>query len=169
MANCIACDRLKDQFPGALRRIDEFRGETHILVDREQLHSIMTFLKDDEETLCNMLLDIVGVDTGSPSPRFRVVYLLHSMKYNNRLAVAIEVAEGEAADTLSDLWRAADWMEREVYDMFGITFHQHPNLRRILLPEDYVGHPMRKDYPLKGVDFDKPFAVCLERETPADA
>ncbi len=86
------------------------------------------------------------------------------MKYNNRLGIKIAVPEGAAVDTVSDLWKAADWMEREVYDMFGIEFSRHPDLRRILLPDDFVGHPLRKDYPLKGVDFDKPFPVCLEEE-----
>jgi NADH-quinone oxidoreductase subunit C len=74
------------------------------------------------------------------------------------------VAEGAAPDTVSDIWKAADWLEREVYDMFGIRFSDHPDLRRILLTDDFVGHPLRKDFPLKGVDFDKPFPVCLEEE-----
>jgi NADH-quinone oxidoreductase subunit C len=93
-----------------------------------------------------------------------VVYLLHSMKYNNRLGIKIAVPEGAAVESVSDLWKAANWMEREVYDMFGIEFSHHPDLRRILLPDDFVGHPLRKEYPLKGVDFDKPFPVCLEEE-----
>jgi NADH-quinone oxidoreductase subunit C len=171
MAKCTACERLKEKFPEAVRAVDEFRGETHITVDKGQLRAVMTFLKDSEETLYDLLVDIAGVDSGSGSPRFQVVYLLHSMKYNNRLMIKIGVAEGAAVDTVSDLWKAADWMEREVYDMFGIEFSHHPDLRRILLPDDFVGHPLRKDYPLKGVDFDKPFPVCLEEEkgNPADA
>ena len=115
-------------------------------------------------TLYDLLVDIAGVDLGNESPRFLVVYLLHSMKYNNRLGIKIAVPEGAAVESVSDLWKAADWMEREVYDMFGIKFSHHPDLRRILLPDDFVGHPLRKEYPLKGVDFDKPFPVCLEEE-----
>jgi NADH-quinone oxidoreductase subunit C len=171
MAECSACKQLMEKFPEAVWGIEEFRGETHITVDKGRLRAVMTFLKDNEETLYDLLVDIAGVDSGSGSPRFQVVYLLHSMKHNNRLEIKIGVAEDAVVDTVSDLWKAADWMEREVYDMFGIGFSRHPDMRRILLPDDFVGHPMRKDYPLKGVDFDKPFPVCLEEEkgNPADA
>ena len=164
MAKATACELLKEAFPEAVRGIEEFRGETHITVDKDRLRAVMAFLKENEGTLYDMLVDIAGVDLGSGSPRFEIVYLLHSMKYNNRLEVKIAVPEGATVESVSDLWKAADWMEREVYDMFGIAFSRHPDLRRILLPDDYIGHPLRKDYPLKGVDFDKPFPVCLEEE-----
>ena len=164
MAKCAACERLKEQFPEAVRGIEEFRGDTFVTVDKGQIRAVMTFLKESEGTLYDLLVDIAGVDLGNESPRFQVVYLLHSMKYNNRLGIKIAVPEGAAVDTVSDLWKAADWMEREVFDLFGIAFNRHPDLRRILLPEDYEGHPLRKDYPLKGVDFDKPFPVCLEED-----
>jgi NADH-quinone oxidoreductase subunit C len=164
MAKCTACEQLKEQFPEAVRGIEEFRGDTFVTVDQGQIRAVMAFLKESEGTLYDLLVDIAGVDLGSGSPRFLVVYLLHSMKYNNRLGIKIAVPEGAAVDTVSDLWKAANWMEREVYDMFGIKFSHHPDLRRILLPDDFVGHPLRKDYPLKGVDFDKPFPVCLEEE-----
>lgn len=164
MAKCTACERLKEKFPEAVRGIEEFRGETRVTVDKGQLRAVMTFLKESEGTLYDLLVDIAGVDSGSESPRFLVVYLLHSMKFNNRLRIKIPVAEGAALDTVSDIWKAADWMEREVYDLFGITFTHHPDMRRILLPDDFVGHPLRKEFPLKGDDFDKPFHVCLEDE-----
>jgi NADH-quinone oxidoreductase subunit C len=164
MAKCAAYEQLKEKFPEAVLAVDEFRGETHITVDQAQLRVVMAFLKESDGMLYDLLVDIAGVDFGSGSPRFQVIYLLQSMKYNNRLEIKIGVAEGAAVDTVSDLWKAADWMEREVYDMFGIKFNHHPDLRRILLPDDFVGHPLRKDYPLKGVDFDKPFPVCLEEE-----
>ncbi len=164
MAKCTACELLKAQFPEAVQGIDEFRGETSITVDQGRLREVMAFLKENEGALYDLLVDIAGVDSGGGSPRFLVVYLLHSMKYNNRLRIRVGVPEGAAVDTVSDIWKAADWMEREVYDLFGITFSRHPDLRRILLPDDFTGHPLRKDYPLKGVDFDKPFPVCLEEE-----
>ncbi len=164
MAKDTAGELLKETFPEAVRGIEEFRGETHITVDKDRLHAVMAFLKENDGTLYDMLVDIAGVDLGSGSPRFEIVYLLNSMKYNNRLEIKIGVPEGAAVETVSDLWKAADWMEREVFDLFGIEFSRHPDLRRILLPDDYDGHPLRKDYPLKGVDFDKPFPVCLEEE-----
>lgn len=164
MAKCTACELLKGKFPEAVLAVSEFRGETAIVVDKEQLRAVMTFLKESNETRYDLMVDIAGVDTGNESPRFFVVYLLHSIKFNNRLRIKIPVAEGAALDTVSDIWRAADWMEREVYDMFGIAFSNHPNLRRILLPDDFVGHPLRKEFPLKGDDFDMPFRVCLDEE-----
>ena len=164
MAEPTVCERLKETFPEAVRGIEEFRGETHVTVEKDRLRAVMAFLKENEGTLFDMLVDIAGVDLGNGSPRFEIVYLLHSMTYNNRLEVKIAVPEGAAVETMSDLWKAADWMEREVFDLFGIAFNRHPDLRRILLPDDYDGHPLRKDYPLKGMDFDKPFPVCLEEE-----
>ncbi len=164
MDKCTACELLREKFPEAVQAVSEFRGETTVIVDKGQLRAVMKFLKESEDTLYNFLVDIAGVDSKSESPRFLVVYLLHSIKFNNRLRIKIPVAEGAALDTVSDIWKAADWMEREVYDMFGIEFSNHPDLRRILLPDDFVGHPLRKEFPLKGDDFDKPFRVCLEEE-----
>ncbi|HBB17339.1 MAG: hypothetical protein A3J94_12715 [Syntrophus sp. RIFOXYC2_FULL_54_9] len=164
MARCTACERLREKFPEAVLAVAEFRGETTVVVDKGRLREVMTFLNRGDETLYDLLVDIAGVDTGNESPRFFVVYLLHSIKFNNRLRIKIPVAEGAALDTVSDLWKSADWMEREVYDMFGIAFSNHPDLRRILLPDDFVGHPLRKEFPLKGDDFDRPFRVCLAEE-----
>jgi NADH-quinone oxidoreductase subunit C len=164
MAKCTACELLRENFPEAVLAVSDFRDESTVVVDKERLRAVMTFLKESEETLYDLVIDIAGVDTGNESPRFQVVYLLHSIKFNRRLRIKIPVAEGSALDTVSDIWKAADWMEREVYDMFGIGFTAHPDLRRILLPDDFVGHPLRKEFPLKGDDFDRPFLVCLEEE-----
>lgn len=164
MSKCTVCELLKGKFPEAVRDVLEFRGETTVVFDKARLREVMTFLKANEETCYDLLVDMAGMDTGDESPRFFVVYLLHSIAFNNRLRIKVPVAEGEALDTVSDIWRAADWMEREVYDMFGISFNNHPDLRRILLPDDFVGHPLRKEFPLKGDDFDRPFRVCLPEE-----
>jgi NADH-quinone oxidoreductase subunit C len=164
MAKCTACELLKGKFPEAVLAVSEFRGETTVVVDKGRLRAVMMFLRENEATRCDLLVDIAGMDTGKESPRFSVVYLLHSIKFNKRLRVKVPVAEGASLDTVSDIWKAADWMEREVYDMFGIAFDHHPDLRRILLPDDFVGHPLRKEFPLKGENFDKPFRVALEEE-----
>jgi NADH-quinone oxidoreductase subunit C len=162
MAEAKACALIRDRFPDAIVKSEEFRGETRVTVTLTAVRPVLAFLMECDETLCDLLLDIVAVDLGKESPRFRIIYLLHSMKYNRRLAIDVAVPEGASVDTVSGLWKAADWMEREVYDMFGIVFADHPDLRRILLPEEFDGHPLRKDFPLQGVDFDKPFPVCLE-------
>jgi len=157
-------DLLKETFPEAVRSIEEFRRETSITVDAGKIREVMTFLKEDERLGYDLLLDLAGVDFDDRSPRFMIAYLLHSTKFNNKLRIKTTVAEGFSPDTVSDIWLAADWMEREVYDMLGIIFNNHPNLTRILLPEDFVGHPLRKDFPVKGTDFDQPLQVCLEEE-----
>lgn len=164
MVRCMAGDLLRGKYPDAVLDIVEFRGETTITVSLGQLRDVMAFLKESENCSYDLLLDLAGVDRGDIAPRFMVVYLLHSMKFNNRLRIKAEVAEGAAVDTLSDIWKAADWLEREAYDMFGISFRHHPDLRRILLEEDFAGFPLRKDYPLAGPDFGKPFNVCLPEE-----
>lgn len=161
---CNAPELLKEKFPEAILKVEEFRGETTITVDKEKIRDVMLFLKENENLRYDLLLDLSGVDYGNEIPRFGVSYLLHSIRFNNRLRIKIRVAEGASPDTVSDVWRAADWMEREAYDMFGIAFGSHPDLRRILLEEDFTGYPLRKDFPLKGADFSKPFTVCLEEE-----
>jgi NADH-quinone oxidoreductase subunit C len=164
MDRCMAGDLLRGKYPEAVLDVVEFRGETTITVGLGQLREVMTFLKDSPNCSYDLLVDIAGVDCGPTAPRFLVVYLLHSLKFTNRLRVKVAVAEGAAVDTVSDLWKAADWLEREAYDMFGIGFNNHPDLRRILLEDDFVGFPLRKDYPLTGPDFGKPMNICLPEE-----
>ncbi len=113
---------------------------------RENLIPLMEKLKGDYE----ILLDITAVDyLGKREKRFEVVYHLLSLSQKKRLRIKVRVDEGEKVSTLSFLWKNANWLEREVYDMFGIEFEGHPDLRRILLYPEFKGHPLRKDYPLK--------------------
>jgi NADH-quinone oxidoreductase subunit C len=93
---------------------------------------------------------ITGVDWWPQTPRFEVIYFLHSMQHNTRLRLSARAREGEPLDSLCHLWRGANWYEREVFDMFGIEFQNHPNLERILMPSDWEGYPLRKDYPIHG-------------------
>jgi NADH-quinone oxidoreductase subunit C len=164
MDSCMAGDLLKETFPEAVLNIEEFRRETSLTVDAGKIREVMTFLKENEKLRYDLLLDLAGVDFDNRSPRFMIAYLLHSTKFNNRLRIKTTVAEGASLHTVSDIWLTANWMEREVYDLLGIIFNNHPNLNRILLPEDFVGHPLRKDFPVKGPDFDQPLQVCLEEE-----
>ena len=146
MDSCRAGELLKRQFPEVVLNSEEFRGETSITIDRNKIRAVMTFLKDSENLNYDLLLDLAGVDFADQTPRFMIAYLLHSTKFNNKLRIKTRISEDGALDTISDIWKAADWMEREAYDMFGIQFEGHSDLRRILCPDDWEGYPLRKDY-----------------------
>jgi NADH-quinone oxidoreductase subunit C len=156
---------LKEKFPNAVRGIEEFRGEITVTVETARFLEVMTFLKENKELSYDMLLDQAGLDFPAQELRFTVSCLLHSMKFNNKLRIKTSVAEGTPVESVSTLWRAADWMERETSELFGITFKNHPDPRHILLVDDFVGYPLRKDYDVKGPNFDQPFQVHLEEET----
>lgn len=130
----------------------EFRGQTRLVVPREKLRAAMSILK--EERQFDLLVDVTCVDYlnyRDAEHRFGLVYLLASTATNERLTVRVYLDEPElVVPTLAPLWEGANWLEREVWDMFGITFDGHPDHRRILLPEEFAAHPLRKDYPLQG-------------------
>jgi NADH-quinone oxidoreductase subunit C len=96
------------------------------------------------------LTAVTGVDFWPRTPRFEVIYFLHSLKHNLRLRVAVRLKEDETVESLCGVWRSANWYEREVFDLFGVTFRNHPNLERIMMPADWEGYPLRKDYPVHG-------------------
>jgi NADH-quinone oxidoreductase subunit C len=144
---------LREQFPDSIVDVVRFRDETTIHVRREDLREICRFLRDHPKIQLNFLTDVTAVDMLQlrESPRFDVVVLLYSLPNRVRLRLKAGCNDGEPVPSLVPLWNGANWLEREVYDMFGIVFEGHPNLRRILLPDDWdEGHPLRKDYPLRG-------------------
>ncbi|MBI2336410.1 MAG: NADH-quinone oxidoreductase subunit C [Deltaproteobacteria bacterium] len=122
----------------------------YVVVEASALLDFLKFCKEDKATDMSMLLDMVAVDYHNKRPvRFEVVYVLYSVQKNHRLLVKVEVPEQKPMlPTVTDLWKSANWAEREVYDMMGIKFLGHPNLKRILLFESFEGHPLRKDYPI---------------------
>lgn len=126
------------------------RGEEMIIVSRNGLRDFVLSLKEDPELDFNFLTDITAVDyLGKKDPRFEMVYHLHSLRLNRRLRVKVPVPEADpVVESLASLWKGANWLEREVWDMFGIRFHGHPDLKRILMYEEFEGHPLRKDYPV---------------------
>jgi len=155
-------NKLKEKFPASILDETIFRGEVTVRVTPKDLFEICRFLYSDPDLRFQFLTDLCGVDyfsNGLPeeTPRFGVIHLLYSMKNNQRLRLKTRVAEGQSISSVESIWKAANWLEREVYDLFGIRFDHHPDLRRILLWDGYEGHPLRKDYPLEGPDFDKPF------------
>ena len=99
------------------------------------------------------LSSVTAVDWWPQKPRFEVVYHLHSIRNNRRLRLKLRVEEGEEADSVTHIWTTANWYEREVFDLFGISFRNHPNLERIMMPADWEGHPLRKDYPIHGYKY----------------
>ncbi|MBI2540530.1 MAG: NADH-quinone oxidoreductase subunit C [Deltaproteobacteria bacterium] len=141
---------LRARLGGKILDSHAFRGDDTIVVAREELREIFRFLKEDPQIDLSFLTDITAVDyLGRKSPRFEVVYHLYSLKAGHRLRVKVPVPqEDPAVDSLVPLWKGANWLEREVWDMFGIRFRGHPDLRRVLLYEEFEGHPLRKDYPV---------------------
>jgi len=152
-------DKLKGKFPASIQQLKTFRGEVTVTLPKEDIYAICQFLSSDSELQFQFLTDLCGVDFFPETPRFEVVYLLYSMKNNLRLRLKAKVAQGESIPSVESIWKAANWLEREVYDLFGIPFENHPDLRRILLWDGYEGFPLRKDYPVEGPDFDKPFVL----------
>ena len=156
---------VKAAFPDIKLQATEFRNQTTLIVAAEHLHAVMRYLHDDPDCDYNFLSDVTAIDyLGYPAEtqgRMAVVYLLASYAHGRRLTVkvfldpsldtsGIEPDPALEVDSVTDIWPGAEWPEREVFDMFGIRFRRHPDLRRILLWKDYPAHPLRKDYPLRG-------------------
>ncbi|MBW1974073.1 MAG: NADH-quinone oxidoreductase subunit C [Deltaproteobacteria bacterium] len=124
-----------------------------VRVDAKDLLSFMRFLKTNDVLAFDLISDVTAVDHyTSRKPRFDVVYHIFSLKNSQRIRVKVAVDEGESVVSVTSVWRGAEWLEREVYDMFGIWFDDHPDMRRILMPEDYKYFPLRKDFPLEGIE-----------------
>ncbi len=156
---------VKAAFPGKKFRASEFRGLSTLIVEPADLHEVLAYLKTSPDADFNFLSDVIGIDyMNYPAPmpgRFAVVYNLQSHKRDDRFFVKVFLnpslpTDGTLddpalyLDSATDLWPGAEWTEREVFDMYGIRFRNHPDLRRILLWESYPAHPLRKDYPLRG-------------------
>ena len=153
---------LKQQFGDAVLQTHQFRGDETIVVKREAVHEVLKFLRDSAELDMNFLMSLtcgdymtfpqtrpVGDYAGAAEARFEVVYHLYSLKKGHRVRIKAPVAGGESVESAHDLWASADWMEREAWEMYGVKFAGHPNLKRLLTHQDFVGYPLRKDFPLK--------------------
>lgn len=139
-------NRLQEMFPGAISEPQIFRKMPSIIVAKEFLRGVGEFLKSEEGGGYTFLTDETAVDYPKREKRFDVVYHLYSFTGNNRLRLKVVAGEGEKVPSVCALWPTANWLEREVYDMFGVQYEGHPDMKRILLPEEWVGHPLRKDY-----------------------
>lgn len=144
--------KLKEKFASSVLDVKEFRGQVTVTVPRENLKEICLFLKNALQY--NLLTDVTAVDyMGKKDDRFMAVYNLYSIPNKDRFFLRAAVPEGDCRiDTVSGIWKSALFLEREVYDLMGIDFTGHPDMRRILMTDDWVGHPLRKDYPVQGPD-----------------
>jgi NADH-quinone oxidoreductase subunit C len=136
--------RYKARFGDAIKEAWTDRKQAIVVVAPEQLTEIAQYTRDDEQF--DLLVDLTAVDWPKREKRFELVLILYSFAKNERLRIKAQVGEGEGVPTVSGIWPTADWLEREVYDMFGVTFSGHPRLTRLLLPEEWEGFPLRKDY-----------------------
>jgi NADH-quinone oxidoreductase subunit C len=155
-------EKIRAQFPDAIVEVNTFRGDTRIMVKRELIVDICRFLRDDPDLQYNFFSECLGVDylDRYEDHRFEVVYNLYSLAYekdgvkvgkNRRVFLKVPVPEDDpVVPSVTDIYQGAGFPEREIYDMFGVRFSGHPDLRRILMSDDWVGHPQRKDYPLGG-------------------
>ena len=137
-------DSLRKAFADVAFEALTYLGQNYLILPRDSILPIAMFLKT--ELRFNMLADLTAVDYPQREKRFEVVYQLYSFSRNERLRLKVPVGEQETIESVVPIWAGADWLEREAYDMFGIVFDHHPNLKRILLPDEWQGHPLRKDY-----------------------
>ncbi|MCP5468758.1 MAG: NADH-quinone oxidoreductase subunit C [Deltaproteobacteria bacterium] len=140
---------LKEKFPNGILELGVDKGQNYVKVNLAQLHDVVKFCKEENSFNLNVLMDIVAVDYHTQEARFELIYIIYSIPLRHRLRLKVRVKDGESVPTCSDIYKSADWAEREIFDMFGIQFNKHPNLKRILMFEGFEGHPLRKDYPTK--------------------
>jgi NADH-quinone oxidoreductase subunit C len=139
-----------DRLPGAVLSRESVVGELIIWAQRERIVEVLTFLRDDEQCLFKVLVDVCGVDYPDRPERFEVVYNLLSLRHNTRIRVKVATDEATPVPSVTPVFSAANWFEREAWDLYGIFFSEHPDLRRILTDYGFEGHPLRKDFPLTG-------------------
>ena len=146
---------IEENFSGQVLGTTTFAGQVGVTVKKDRIKDICLFLRDEPSLRMNHLSDLTAVDfsryPGDTGPRFEVVYNMISNVHRHRIRLKVRVPEEDPRiDSVSSIWQTANWHERETFDLMGIRFDGHPDLRRILLSEDWEGHPLRKEYPLKG-------------------
>ncbi|HUS16830.1 MAG TPA: NADH-quinone oxidoreductase subunit C [Chloroflexia bacterium] len=142
--------RLRAAMPEAVEGTAAHRDQVTVRIPKEHWRAAAQFLRDDPDCRFELMLDLTAADYPARPQRFDVVAHLYSLSKGHLLRIKTGLAEGDSVDTLVTVWKTANWLERETFDMFGVDFAGHPDLRRMLLAEDWVGYPLRKDYPLAG-------------------
>lgn len=144
-------ERLVEIGGDALRETQVCLGDASAVVEPTRLRWLMKRVREDEALAFDMLVDATAVDYPESDPRFAVVYHLYSVRAHHRLRLKVHVPEAPCmVDSVAEIWPAADWLEREIFDLYGIVFRDHPGLERILLDAEFEGHPLRKDFPKRG-------------------
>jgi NADH-quinone oxidoreductase subunit C len=155
----LVSQKLKDQFSETKFEFSEYRDELTVKLPKDHIVKVCEFLKKDTDLEFLYCEDITAVDWAKRKNRFTVVYHIYSFKNNFRLRLKVDIdgsdqngdSDNYSIDSVSSVWKAANWQERETYDMYGIKFNNHPDLRRMYMPEDFEHHPLRKDFPLMGI------------------
>jgi NADH-quinone oxidoreductase subunit C len=141
---------LQAAVPGGVTQVSFYVGDWTVIVPATKLLDVGRFLRDTPETSFDFCSDVTASDWPPRPQRFDVIYSLYSTRHRKRVRLKVRASESEPVPSVSSIWPAANWLEREVYDLFGVNFTGHPNRKRILMPDDWQGHPQRKDYPLEG-------------------
>jgi NADH-quinone oxidoreductase subunit C len=145
-------DRLRTRFGLAILSSSEFRGELTVIVPKEEIVAVCRFLKEEPSLQFDLLADLCGIDMNTATNRFGVIYNLYSLTSKHRIRLkAFTEEEHPHLPTVCTVWGTANWHERETFDMYGIIFDGHPDLRRMYMPDEFEYHPLRKDYPLMGI------------------
>jgi len=151
MINLVGLEKkINSELTTKIKRSEIRHGQLYLNIDREDLINVTLFIKSNENTKFRQLMDITVVDYPENSQRFKVVYLFLSHEFNQRIILSYLINENEVIPSLTSIYPAANWMEREVFDMYGVKFKDHPDLRRILTDYGFEGYPLRKDFPLTG-------------------
>ncbi len=146
----VLADRLGAALPGTVLSVTVFRNEVTVEVPKDRILEIARFLRDDPECACDMLVDVTGLHHLEGEHEHEVIYQLYSLEKGHRLRLVARLRPKETVASVTPVWKGANWMEREVFDLVGIRFAGHPDLRRIIMPEDYADHPLRKDFDVEG-------------------
>jgi NADH-quinone oxidoreductase subunit C len=145
-------EKLTAKFGDAAFESNEFRGELTVIIPKDRIVEVCRFLKEENELGFDLLADMGGIDMSTPSKRFGIIYNLYSLINRHRIRLKIFTEEEHPkVPTVTGVWGTANWHEREAFDMFGIIFEGHPDLRRIYMPDEFAYHPLRKDFPLMGI------------------
>ena len=151
MINLIDLEKkINSELTTKIKRSEIRHDQLHLNIDSEDLIDVTLFIKNNENTKFRQLIDITAVDYPENTQRFKMVYLFLSHEFNQRIILSYLISENEVIPSLTSIYPAANWMEREVFDMYGVKFKDHPDLRRILTDYGFEGHPLRKDFPLTG-------------------
>ena len=151
MINLIDLEKkINSELTTKIKKSDIKHKQLYLNIDNEDLIAVTLFIKNNENTKFRQLIDITAVDYPEDAQRFKVVYLFLSHEFNQRIILSYSISENEMIPSLTSIYPAANWMEREAFDMYGIKFKDHPDLRRILTDYGFEGHPLRKDFPLSG-------------------